>query len=41
METEFKNLIECNKYFSDENVCWDYLETLRWNDSIICLIKVN
>ena len=36
MEKEFNNLIELQKYFSDENVCWDYLESLRWNGKVIC-----
>ena len=36
METQFKNLIELHKYFNDENVCWDYLENLRWNNKIVC-----
>lgn len=36
METQFKNLIELQKYFSNENICWDYLEQLRWNGKIIC-----
>jgi transposase-like protein len=36
METQFKNLIECTKHFSDENVCWDYLETFRWGGVVIC-----
>lgn len=36
MENDFNNLIELQKYFSDENICWDYLEKLRWNDKVIC-----
>lgn len=36
MEIQFKNLIELQKYFSNENVCWDYLEQLRWNGKIVC-----
>ena len=36
METKFKNLIELHKYFSDETICWNYLENLRWNGHIIC-----
>lgn len=36
METNFKNLIELQKHFSNENICWEYLEKLRWNDQISC-----
>lgn len=36
METQFKNLIELQKYFSDENTCWDYLEQFRWNGKVVC-----
>lgn len=36
MEMKFKNLIELQKYFNNENICWDYLEQLRWNGKIIC-----
>lgn len=36
METQFKNLIELQKYFNNGNVCWDYLEQLRWNGKVVC-----
>ena len=36
MEREFKNLIELQKYFSNEDACWDYLESLRWNGETAC-----
>ncbi len=36
METNFNNLIELQKFFSDENICWNYLEKLRWNEKIVC-----
>ena len=36
MELKFKNLIELQQYFSNENKCWDYLERLRWNGKVIC-----
>lgn len=37
MEIKFKNLIELNEYFSDENKCWDYLEALCWkNGRVLC-----
>lgn len=36
METKFKNLIELQRHFNNENVCWDYLEQLRWDGKVIC-----
>ena len=36
METKFKNLIELLNYFNNENKCWKYLESLRWNDKVTC-----
>jgi len=36
METTFKNLIELQKHFSNEETCWNHLEQLRWNGKVIC-----
>jgi transposase-like protein len=36
METTFKNLIELQKNFSNEETCWNHLEQLRWNGTVIC-----
>ena len=36
MERDFTNLIECQKYFSNEETCWNHLEKLRWNGKVIC-----
>lgn len=36
METKFDNLIQLQRYFSDENTCWEYLEKLRWNHGVVC-----
>ena len=36
MEREFTNLIELQKYFSNEDVCWNHLEKLRWNGKVVC-----
>jgi transposase-like protein len=36
METTFKNLIELQKAFSDEEICWNHLEALRWADKVVC-----
>jgi len=36
---KFKNLIDLLTYFSDEQVCRDYLEMIRWNGKIICPYK--
>lgn len=33
---KFTNLIQLLAYFKDEQVCRDYLETIRWNGNIIC-----
>ena len=32
----FTNLIELQKHFSNEEICWKHLESLRWNNKIIC-----
>ena len=36
MELPFNNLLELNEYFSTEEKCWNYLESLRWSEGIIC-----
>jgi transposase-like protein len=36
METNFKNLIELQKYFSNEETCWNHLEQLRWKGKVVC-----
>jgi transposase-like protein len=36
MELLFNNLLELNEYFSTENKCWEYLESLRWSEKPIC-----
>jgi transposase-like protein len=36
METQFKNLVELQEHFNNENKCWDYLENLRWKDKVVC-----
>ncbi len=36
MELKFRNLIELQTYFKDEETCWNYLENLRWNDKVVC-----
>jgi transposase-like protein len=36
METRFKNLIELQKQFSDEETCWNHLEALRWAGRVVC-----
>jgi len=36
METRFKNLIEVTRQFSDEETCWNHLESLRWAGKIVC-----
>jgi len=36
MELKFNNLLELHDYFSTENICWDYLESLRWSEKVIC-----
>jgi transposase-like protein len=33
---KFKNLIEVNDYFRDEDICRKYLANLRWNENPIC-----
>jgi len=34
--SKFKNLIEVNDYFRDEDICRKYLANLRWNENPIC-----
>src|ERR1035437_9291561 len=36
METRFKNLIDLQKNFSDEETCWNHLEALRWAGRVVC-----
>lgn len=36
MNTEFKNLIEFQKYFKDEQTCRNYLELNRWPNGVVC-----
>ncbi|MCK9400773.1 MAG: IS1595 family transposase [Bacteroidales bacterium] len=33
---KFKNLIDVNDYFRDEDICRNYLANLRWNGNPIC-----
>lgn len=33
---KYKNLIEVTKHFSDEKVCKEHLEKLRWNGKVTC-----
>jgi hypothetical protein len=33
---QFKNLKELMAYFSDEKVCWDYLEAKIWKGKPVC-----
>jgi transposase-like protein len=33
---QFRNLMECINYFSDEKVAWDYFEGLRWDGKPVC-----
>jgi len=34
--THFKNLIEITQYFSDNNVCVEYLTNMRWKGNVTC-----
>lgn len=36
---KFSNLLNLLTYFKDEQVCLDYLETIRWNGSLECVYK--
>jgi len=36
---KFTNLMSLMAYFKDEQICKDYLETIRWNGSIKCAYK--
>jgi len=36
MEANFKNLIQLQAYFTDENVCRTYLENQRWSGQVYC-----
>ncbi len=36
-DLKFKSLLEAIKYFSDEQVCRQYLECKRWNGQVTCL----
>lgn len=36
---KFSNLLNLLIYFKDEQVCLDYLETIRWNRSLQCPYK--
>lgn len=36
---KFSNLLNLLTYFKDEQVCLDYLETIRWNGSLECPYK--
>src|SRR5476651_664742 len=33
---KFTNLMQLFSYFKDEQICRNYLETIRWNGNIIC-----
>ena len=35
-DIKFKNLIELQQYFDNEETCWNHLELLRWNGKVIC-----
>jgi len=32
----FKNLLEAQLFFKDENTCWQYWEQQRWNGQPVC-----
>jgi len=34
--TQFKNLIEITQYFSDRQICIDYLTQIRWKGNVTC-----
>jgi len=36
---KFKNLIQLLEYFTEEKVCREYLELIRWNGQIVCPYK--
>lgn len=36
---KFTNLIQLFDYFKDDQICRDYLETIRWNGQIVCPYK--
>ena len=33
---EFRNLVQLTEYFSDKQVCIDYLTQLRWDGNVTC-----
>lgn len=33
---KFKNLVDLLTYFSDEQICRNYLEKIRWGSNLMC-----